>query len=280
MQYKKFHLKRLYKELKTNSDFSDSSSNEYKYLNVVNQAINDSKVFENFRSNPGYRDILEHVSDSLATKYYENIRKQLTHLEIVEFCKVIKNIGNPPMVTINNTFFNPTSLRYLNVALDIRSKFSNNVFENIVEIGAGYGGQALMLENFFKIKNYTFIDLPEVNTLIEKFLKSHKVNFIPNFSTIEDLRGSSKFDLLISNYAFSELPKRIQLIAINKIINNSSNGYMIVNNFFKITFRYMSQKQYVKNIKNLEIHEEVPNSYIFNKLLIFKNLNLNSSYLY
>ncbi len=126
------------------------------------------------------------------------------------------------------------------------------------------------MDKFFKIKNYYFIDLPDVNLLIEKFLNDHNVNFEAHFATIESIASNNNYDLIISNYAFSELPKKMQLDAISKIINKSKMGYMLVNNFHKISFRYLSQNEYGKNIKNLKVHEEVPNSYLFNKLLTFK----------
>mgnify|MGYP001157103995 FL=1 len=269
MNYKKFHLRRLKNELLNSNSSSDSSSSDYKYLDVVRSAINNPEVYEKFRSNPGYKDILEHVDESLAQKYYENINKKLTHDKILHYCTAIKNIGNPELISINGDLFNPTTLRYINVALDIKQKFPTSNFNNIIEIGAGYGGQSLILDKFFKIKKYNFIDLPEVNLLIEKFINSHNVNFKSEFATLDSLQNNNSFDLVISNYAFSELPKKIQLVAISKIIQKSQRGYMIVNNFHKISFRYMTQAGYIRNIKNLEIDEEIPNSYLFNKLLTF-----------
>ena len=120
--------------------------------------------------------------------------------------------------------------------------------KNIVEIGAGYGGQALILESFFEIETYTFIDLQIVNSLIEKFINLHSYNFEPYFYTIENFNKNNLFDLSISNYAFSELPKNLQKLALEKFINNSNNGYMLVNNFHDLSFRYLTKTGYQKNI--------------------------------
>ena len=100
-------------------------------------------------------------------------------------------------------------------------------------------------------------------------VKISYINFESHFATIDTINSNNNYDLIISNYAFSELPKNMQLDAINKIINKSKRGYMLVNNFHKISFRYLSQNGYSKNIKNLKVHEEIPNSYLFNKLLTF-----------
>ena len=122
------------------------------------------------------------------------------------------------------------------------------------------------------IKEYRFVDLPDVNRLIKKFINLHNFKFKSSFSTIDKFNEDTKSDLFISNYAFSELPKKIQKLSIKKIINNSKSGYMIVNNFYNFSFKFMNIKQYQKNIPGLCIHEEVPNSYIFNKILTFDNI--------
>ena len=62
MNYKKFHLRRLKNELLNNNSLSDSSSSDYKYLDVVRSAISNPEVYEKFRSNPGYKDITAKLS--------------------------------------------------------------------------------------------------------------------------------------------------------------------------------------------------------------------------
>lgn len=270
MKYKKFHLKRLLNELKTDNYLSESSLNK-NYLNFVREANLNQEVYDSFRNSQKYKEVLEHVGPNLANNYYKNIREFLTHEQVTEFSKAINNTGNPQTITINDTEFNPTTLRYINVALDIKNKFSIDSFENIIEVGAGYGGQALILDKFFKIKNYTFVDLDDVNTLIKKFLAGHSTKFSSKFYTIESLGTSQKYDLLISNYAFSELPKKLQKIVVQKGINLSTRGYMLVNHFYTLSFRYMTIRNYKKSINNLKTFEEVPQSGIFNKLLIFDN---------
>tara|TARA_X000001036_G_C20679934_1_gene805529 strand:+ start:1104 stop:1919 length:816 start_codon:yes stop_codon:yes gene_type:complete len=270
MEYKKYHIKRLLRELQTNISGSDSSSNEYQYVNFVEAAINNQEVFNSFRNDSRYRDILEHVSDELGKKYYFNLREELSHKEIVDLCKSVKNVGSPQLSIFEDSELNPTTLRYINVGLDLRKKFSKSKFENIVEIGAGYGGQALILDNFFEIKKYTFIDLPQVNQLIKKFLSYHQPKFNYLFSEITSYKNKEKYDLFISNYAFSELPKKLQITAIKNIVSYTEYGYMIVNNFNDLSFRYLNKAQYSTYLKDLKIFNEIPESYIFNKVLTFK----------
>ena len=68
-------------------------------------------------------------------------------------------------------------------------------------------------------------------TIIFVFINLHKYRFEAHFSEIEIFDSSLKYDLFLSNYAFSELPRNLQIEAANKIISKSNYGYMIVNNF-------------------------------------------------
>ena len=217
MQNKKYHLKRLKKELLSQSSKSDSD-NTYGYKDIVIDAVNDQDTFSNFRNNQQYKEILSHVSKPLAEKYYQNIRNSLSHNEVIDICERVNDFGNPQKFLINGYSFCPSSLRYLNVALDLNEKFIDKEIKNIVEIGAGYGGQALILESFFEIETYTFIDLENVNSLIEKFISMHSYNFEPYFYTIENFNKNNLFDLSISNYTFSELPKNLQKLALKNLL--------------------------------------------------------------
>jgi len=269
MQNKKYHLKRLKNELLSQSLKSDSE-NTYGYTEIVTAAVNDEDTFSNFRNNQQYKEILSHVSKPLAEKYYQNIRNSLSHKEVIDNCERVSDFGNPQKILINGYNFCPSSLRYLNVALDVREKFIDKEIKNIVEIGAGYGGQALILESFFEIETYTFIDLQIVENDKTSIIFSIKHEPGSLYRIIENFNKNNLFDLSISNYAFSELPKNLQKLALKKFINKSNNGYMIVNNFNDLSFRYLTKIGYQKNIiKKIKIEDEIPESYPFNKLLYF-----------
>ena len=111
-----------------------------------------------------------------------------------------------------------TSLRYLNVALQIKNEFNQNSFKKVIEIGPSYGGQSIILQEFFDIRKYIYIDLPAVNKLINKFIKANKVNFLYELKTLEQIfiEEEENYDLIISNYAFSELNAELQKQSIDK----------------------------------------------------------------
>ena len=271
MKYKKFHLKRLLNELQNRFKESDSSSDQYNYIDIVEEAVASETSFNIFRSDQRYKDILEHINDDLAEQYYLKLREELSHKEIFKLSQLIKNIGNPTLKTFEKDKINPGVLRYINVAFDLKNKFPNSNFEKIVELGAGFGGQALILDKFYNIKKYTFIDLFQVNQLIKKFIDLHKYNFEAHFFEIETFHDEQGYDLFLSNYAFSELPKKLQINTVDRIIRNSDQGYMIVNNFHDFSLRYLTKRGYSKFLNKLAVYEEIPESYIFNKIITFNN---------
>jgi len=107
--------------------------------------------------------------------------------------------------------------------------FGDNIGERIAEIGVGYGGQLLVLDRIFAFKQYTFFDLPPVLELAEKYLESFILNGAYYPTTINQHSGDMEFDLVISNYAFSELPSNLQLCYIEKVLSKSKRGYITMN---------------------------------------------------
>ena len=81
--------------------------------------------------------------------------------------------------------------------------------------------------------------------------------------------------ILNSIYAFSELPRNLQNLALNKIINKSRSGYMIVNShnlekdFFLKKYNFYTIDELKEIIPNLIVLEENPQSHKNNKLLTF-----------
>ena len=77
---------------------------------------------------------------------------------------------------------------------------------------------------------------------------------------------NNKYDLVISNYAFSELTRNVQDIYTDKIIKNSSHGYITYNNFARFD-SYKLDEYKVKFSKDIKIYEEEPNTNPLNKII-------------
>jgi trans-aconitate methyltransferase len=130
---------------------------------------------------------------------------------------------------------------------------------SVVEIGCGYGGQAAVLNRMFGIRDYTCFDLPPVLELIERYLVE--------VSDLEIRRGdlaekAYKWDLVISNYAFSELRRDLQIHYMENILLKSASGFMIMNSGLTNKTGRSTGKLTITEIReflpNLRIVEETP----------------------
>lgn len=243
------------------------------YKNICEQACSNEEIFKNFRSNKSYQIVLEHVSQSRGWEYFKHIveKNNIKLDEItVKHCQKVDEHGNP--TRFNYPKFeniSPTILRYLSVMGDIQRLHGSLNHKKVVEIGAGYGGQSMLINLFYDIKEYVIIDIPEALCLIKKFLQINNVDTKKyRFLSPEEIKTIEleDFDYLISNYAFSECYKNIQDLYIEKIINKTKNFYMIVN--FLSDMSYSLEDLINKINGNVKILEEEPNTSTSNKLLI------------
>jgi hypothetical protein len=243
--------------------------NYSKYLKICRDAVNNEKAFNNFKSNPNYRQILEHVSYEQGLDYIEEITKYNKNLlkDYPEFCN--DKVGNP---TIHNYkeigMVSPTTLRYIKVLSDLLKLFKKLKNKNIVEIGGGYGGQCKIIYNYTSPKSYTLIDLPEVLLLSEKYLKQYNISntIFRNINNISEI----KYDLCISNYSFTEIDRRYQDLYTEKIIKNSDCGYITCN--FLSQFSNRMNLNEIKALRSdFEILPEVPLTAPDNLIYTWKN---------
>ena len=207
------------------------SVNFDRYLDVCVQAVSNEQLFDNFRKDRNYMDIVETVGESLGELYFQRIRNKFPYL-LTEFRMFaeIDRIGNPVNCFPYEHLFerlSATTLRYVNVLGDLITLFGSLENLHIVEIGGGFGGQCKIICDYFSVASYTLIDLPEVLDLQKKFLNNFSLlNII--YRTPED-DSQIQYDLCISNYAFTEVSRNYQDMYAKNIIQNSRMGYMICN---------------------------------------------------
>jgi len=248
-----------------NNDSSSSDSQKTFYEDTTSLIINSNSKFNRFRRIYNYREIVENVTYYQGQKYLERITSLGLPLTS-DFSKYFLNdsVGKPTLYHYPNIGkISPTTLRYISVSLEIKKLFGDSLSGNIVEIGAGYGGQASILMEFFKITKYGVYDLDNVQVLVKKYLakmnKEHKLNMY-SLSDHSDIR----WDLAISNYAFSELPAELQKEYINKVLCKSERGYVIMNSGLNNETRRGDGKLTLDELRTLlpkfEIIEEVPNT--------------------
>lgn len=210
---------------------STSVSDYADYRQIVEGAATDDHVFETFRSHPQYFPILEHVSRDQGRAYLEIIEKrQNLPVGWAQLCRQLNEVGNPQKHTYPFIGrFSPTLLRYLKVLSDLELLFGPLKGLRYVEIGIGFGGQAAVLDLFGKVDEVHLYDLPPVLALAEKFLS--RVSSSASRLLLDGTNPSAArpADLLVSNYAFSELTRAVQLSYLEKVIVKAARGYITWN---------------------------------------------------
>lgn len=208
-----------------------SDSDNGRYIAFVQRANSNYKVFSQFKQHPAYQEILEHVSEEDGMRYLEILNKNAPDLlKLVDEFKINDLVGKPTLFEYPGIGrISPTTLRYMKVASDLRSLFSGSIGNRVAEIGVGYGGQLLVLDQMFAIDNYTLLDLPPVLELASKYLESHILNLSYRTLTLNQASSGEHYDFVMSNYAFSELPKVLQLKYIEKVLSRASKGYLTMN---------------------------------------------------
>ncbi len=241
------------------------------YLTLCGLAASDDKVFKSFRSARVMIQVLDHVSKEQGEEYISEILK-LTKWD-TNFTKIIEKLdehGKP------NKFhfkpygkFSPTLLRYLKVNFDLIKYFGPIECYNLTEIGGGFGGQASLINLMNTVSSYTLYDLLPVLDLTKKFIELNKIpgNFTFNDGTDPKI---IKSDLVISNYAFSELSRSMQDQYINNVILNSSRGYITWNPLSWRDLGGYHSTELIKLIPNSQIFPEKPLTYNGNVIIVWK----------
>jgi putative sugar O-methyltransferase len=164
--------------------------------------------------------------------------------------------------------FSPTLLRYLKVYLDLEKFFGSLRNLNIVEIGIGFGGQASLIRLLSKPLSYTLYDIPPVLGLAQKFIE--EIEASGNFTFLDGRNPEpSDPDLVISNYAFSELNRELQDQYLQNVVLKSARGYITWNNLSEKTLGGYSLAELIRLIPDSQIHPERPNTSECNAIIVW-----------
>ncbi len=208
---------------------STSSSDYSEYRQVCMEAASDEEAFRTFKQNRIYNVTLEHVNQAQGTSYLDYIAQYSPHL-LKQFSKFQENdrLGSPRVFNypeIGNA--SPSTLRYVKVLGDLELYFGDLSGKKMIEIGGGYGGQCFVISKAHDFASYHLIDLPEPLKLTEKYLTRLET---PRFHCIHpDNIPNGTYDLVISNYAFSECQRDVEKMYLEKVIRHAKHGYLTIN---------------------------------------------------
>ena len=264
------------KEKKTGKDLANGSISgmDGSYLKIVELAVARTKYFSKFKSNRGYREILEHVNREQGAEYLRIIRKYgSAEKELIDFCK--QDISKPFRYSYGEMGrVSPTNLRYAKVTLDLEQLFGSLNNFQLAEIGIGYGGQCIAISRQHKFADYTFFDLPQVIELAQKYLERFNGYDVRTIKGEIDVKKN--FDLVLSNYAFSELTRELQEKYLSNVILNSKRGYVIYNDIAKKDFDTMPAAEFLDRIPGAVLLNEFPLTHSKNNLVVWGHSSIES----
>jgi hypothetical protein len=245
------------------SSSTKSDSQKTFYENAVSSILKSNLHFIRFRRIYNYREIVETVTYQQGQECLERITK-LGPLPATDFSKFFQNdsVGMPTKFRYPQVGrISPTTLRYISIALELKKLFGENLNGGFVEIGAGYGGQAAVLMEFFQITEYGIYDLEQVQELTLKFLNQLGKSKSLSLRSLSD-NSEERWDIVISNYAFSELPAELQKEYVEKVLNKSERGYLIMNSGMTNQSGRSDGKLTLEELRGIlpkfEIFEEIP----------------------
>ncbi len=213
---------------------SSSASDNGSYPAFCRIAAQDSSVFNSFRSNDTYQQILEHFDFDAGLRFLEVIElkypRLLTHLERYA---IADRVGGATRHTFKGYGrFSASTIRYICHLGNILEHFPDLAGMNIIEVGGGYGGLASIICTHANIKSYTIVDLPDVMRLANRWLSETlppetkaKIGFWNQSTRTE----TKQWDLFVSNFAFTECSPAVQDCYIDTIIKRSSAGFILYN---------------------------------------------------
>lgn len=257
-----------------------SITDENKYLKFCLLAAQNENVFNNFKQNSVYTNVLEHVSIQQGLDFYNEFKNNKKLVDSLDQFTINDQLGFAQRVDYEFKKISPSTLRYIKILNDLLEFKIENA--NIIEIGGGYGGQCVIIKKYLNISSYSIVDLNEPLALTKKYLT--KLNLNENVNFIDGKNTSNKYldsyDLVISNYAISECSKLVQDYYIENILSKSKQGYIIYNQIFEYFENWDLEKagynhqKFVEKMKSynkdIQIEKETPLTSHNNVLITWK----------
>lgn len=257
-----------------------SDSEQTGYAQYVEKVLQNDELFLKFRKNYKYRQILDHVNYKQGLEYLQKIRAYTDEPErYSEFIERSRGQGKPIEYHYAGIgIVSPTTLRYLATLEEIIYLFDLKPNPLVAEIGIGFAGQIAAFLEFINPSQILTYDLPAVQQLGHKYLE-----LVANPSDLvkvchQDIHRifSTNVDLAISNYAFSELPKKIQLEYIEKLFLKSSAGYLMMNsgrsNYTGRSAGKLATTEILDYLPGSTVFEESPRTGPDNYLIVWGNV--------
>lgn len=213
-----------------------SISDHAGYRSACARAARDATVFARFRQLGDYTAIVEprtvegdgpRAHSGLA-EYADRVRAIAAYRPLLDRFRLNDRIGSPTTFAFEGLGrFSGATLRYIKILWDLEQLFGSLDGWRILEIGGGYGGQCAVISRRFAFASYDILDLPEPCELAARFLREAAVDAVTCVADPAALRP--RYDLILSNYAFSELGDALRARYRETLLPRCARGYMLWN---------------------------------------------------
>lgn len=240
---------------------TEEYTNYTDYTNFIESFIQNDVNSWNFKSNPIYCNILEHVDKEYGDRYlfeiktkfqpfYNNYKNYFT-----EICHINDLYGKTRRYEFDDfTYCSPSNLRYIMHSLLVLTYMTECKLNNIdiIEIGGGYGGLCFFMHKLspifnININSYSIFDLTSAMRLQKKYLEKLNINGI-NYIELSEVKNLNKNSFLISNYAFSEISLDLQKEYTDKVLNPYvSHGFLCWN--VELFYKFIENKHIEKELE-------------------------------
>jgi putative sugar O-methyltransferase len=219
----------LIERLKWKLHGPSSLTDDLEFRGRLQTAVSNSVAFAKFRSNA--LDRIRELNFEAGAQYAKSfLTMSPTYRQLLPAFRRNDEVGDPttyPYREIGR--FSAATLRYVKFLSDMEVLFGSLNGFHIVEIGGGYGGQCRLIMSRFKPATYVMIDLPEMLRLAGRYLKTFGVDKAVTFRQPLQWFSQQSIDLVISNYAISEIRRSEQDRYLRDVIKQARRGYILYN---------------------------------------------------
>ena len=198
------------------------------------KAISNEEFFASFKRDPFYSLLYQGYSFEEGAGFLQAIESD--HPSLIAHFDAFRSsdaIGNPRTYDYGkHGIFSPTTLRHILIAGIIQEKMKDVGTEHIIQIGAEYGGLCKALHALSLWKSYTLVDLPEHLALARQVLEKQGISGV-HYLTLDEIPVKGNYDLVISDYSFSEFARPLQKMCIERILFQARSGYLLGYPFLK-----------------------------------------------
>lgn len=217
-------------DLAHEEDGRESISGNMPWARVCASYAHGSIESRQFRRLKAVRSVVETVGITEARHYAARIREWaagwLDHPQV----RAIDDWGDPircPAILLGTSrAFSPTTLRYLATALWLKRSGKLPPNSEILEIGVGFGGLAAM-NALVSGSTTVLVDLPQVEQAAVRMM--HELGMGEHVVRSTSLGNTDTVQLLVSNYAFSELSSSLQDDYLRDHLTRARHGAMVSN---------------------------------------------------